>query len=481
MAQKAGKSGGSFFPNLVASLIGGIIAIGGLIGLQKAEIVPSFGDSGVAALTSRVASLEDAPAVEAVSQNEFVSLSERLDEMEQGIENNDKPAIPEEVLARLTALEARLADVETGASGDTNANATAANGEAPLPSGITERLAAIEARLSAGENAGVDGQIAALSERVTKLDEGVAAVQSALSTEDSNNQTVTDANSAAGDNASAGLSAQLAALQEKVAALEIPTAGEGGNAAFLTAAKQSIFATIDPKFNVLQTQLDETSTSLGAVQEKIASVEKGQSEIGSKISALTEKLDTVEGTLDTQNAATTGVQVATKSLALENLKDVAKNGGPFEAALTSLERVGIEPKAIEALQPFSATGLKDTATLKSELNNLITLAAAKVGPSGEAPKELSAFEKLAKNAKSLIKIRSIDEGADAGPFGQLHAQFDEGNMDGFLETWGTLSDDQKKVFNQWLVEWKGNLALSSLIQKIEQDVAGKPADETSSQ
>ena len=166
---------------------------------------------------------------------------------------------------------------------------------------------------------------------------------------------------------------------------------------------------------------------------------------------------------------------------MENLKEVAQNGGPFESALTSLERVGVEPEAIATLQPFSATGLKDTATLKSELNNLITLAAAKAGPSGEAPKELSAFEKLTKNAKSLIKIRSVDSNEDAGPFGQLHAQFDEGNMDGFLETWGTLSDDQKRVFNQWLVEWKGNLALSSLIQKIEQDVAGKSANETSSQ
>ncbi|MEP1444329.1 MAG: hypothetical protein ABJK39_15080 [Hyphomicrobiales bacterium] len=480
-AKKAEKSGGSFFPNLVASLIGGIIAIGGLIGLQKAEIIPSFGDSGVASLTSRVTSLEEVPAVDPVSQNEFVSLSERLDEMEQGIENNDKPIVPEEVLARLTALEARLADAETSTNGDASANTSAATGEATLPSGIAERLAAIEARLSANESAGVDGQIAALNEKVAKLDEGVATVQSALSTEGSNDQTAADGNSAVGANASADLSAKLAALQEKVAALEIPAVDAAGNAAFLTAARKSVFATIDPKFISLQSQLDETSLLLGAVQDKITTVESGQSDIGSKISALSEKLGSVEGTLDTQNATTASVQVATKSLALENLKEVAQNGGPFESALTSLERVGVEPEAIATLQPFSATGLKDTATLKNELNNLVTLAAAKAGPSGEAPKELSAFEKLTNNAKNLIKIRSVDSNEDAGPFGQLHAQFDEGNMDGFLETWGTLSDDQKRVFNQWLVEWKGNLALSSLIQKIEQDVAGKPANETSSQ
>ena len=479
-AQKAEKSGGSFFPNLVASIIGGIVAIGALIGLQKAEVIPSFGDGGVAALTSRVANLEDAPAVNAVSLDEFVSLSERLDEMEQGIENNDKISIPEEVLVRLTALEARLADAEEGA-------APAITGDASLPSGIAERFAAIEARLSAREGAGVDGQIAALNEKLTKLDEEFTAVQSALKVADSRNQSATDESagsdgttSGSGDEISVGLQSQLAALQEKVAALAIPVAGQGGNDAIVSAARKSVFATIDPKLNSLQGQLDEASLLLGAVQDKIASVDSAQGDIGGKLAALTEKLGSVEGALDTQNETTASVQLATKGLALENLKKVAQNGGAFGSALTSLERAGIEPEAIEALQPFSATGLKDTASLKNELNNLISLAAAKNGVTGETPKELSAFEKLARNAKSFIKIRSLGD-EDTSPFNQLQTHFDKSNMDGFLKTWGTLSEDQRQVFDQWLVEWKGNLALSSLIQKIEQDVAGNPADETSSQ
>ena len=478
--QKAGKSGSSFFPNLVASIIGGVIAVGGLIGLQKADIIPSFGGGDVAALTSRVASLEEAPAVDAVSLNEFSSLSERLDEMEQGIENNDKSTIPDEVLARLTALEARLAGAEEGA-------APAIAGDASLPSGIAERIAAIEARLSAREGNGVDGQIAALDEKLAKLDEGFAAVQSALTVEDSNNQPTvdvsagsSDANNATNDAQSADLRSQLAALQEKVATLEIPLSGQGGSDALVSAARQSVFSTIDPKFDALQTQLDETSSLLTAVQDKLASVDSAQSDVGGKLSALSEKLGTVEGALDTQNETTASVQLATKSLALENLKKVARSGGAFGAALTSLERAGIEPDAIAALQPFSVSGLKDTASLKNELSNLISLAAAKNSPTGEAPKELSAFEKLVRNAKGFVKIRSLSDDS-SGPFSQLQAQFDAGNLDGFLKTIETLSDDQKQVFNQWLVEWKGNLALSSLIQQIEQDVAVDPADETSSQ
>ena len=202
--------------------------------------------------------------------------------------------------------------------------------------------------------------------------------------------------------------------------------------------------------------------------------------MGGKLAALSEKLGSVEGALDTQNETTASVQLATKGLALENLKEIAQNGRAFGSTLASLKRAGIAPEAIATLQPFSVTGLKDTARLKSELSNLISLAAAKGNPTGEAPKELSAFEKLARNAKSLIEIRSLsDEGT--GPFNQLQAQFDAGNMDGFLETLETLSDDQRKVFTQWFEEWKGNLALSSLIQQIEQDVAADPADETSSQ
>ena len=465
-AQKTGKSGGSFFPNLVASIIGGIIAVGGLIGLQKAEIIPSFGDGGVAALTSRVTSLEEVPAVNAVSLDEFASLSERLDEMEQGIENIDKSTIPDEVLARLTALEARLSGAEEGV-------APAITGDASLSNGIAERLAAIEARLSARESNGVDGQIAALDEKLAKLDEGFAAVQSAITAEDSNNQPTVDVsagsndtNDASNEAASADLKSQLGALQEKVAGLEVPLSSQGDSEAIVSAARQAVFSAIDPKFNALQTQLDETSSLVGAVQDKIT--------------GLSQKLGTVEGALDTQNKTTASVQLATKSLALENLKKVSQNGGAFGAALTSLERAGIEPEAIAALQPFSVSGVKDTASLKNELDNLVSLAAAKNNPTGEAPKELSAFEKLVRNAKGFVKIRSLsDEGS--GPFNQLQAQFDDGNLDGFLEVLATLSDDQKQVFNQWLVEWKGNLALSSLIQQIEQDVAADSADETSSQ
>lgn len=475
---KTEKTKGSIFPNLVASIIGGVIAVGGFIGLQKSEVIPNFGDGGVAALTSRLTTLEDAPVVNPVSLDEFVSLSERLDEMEQGIENNDRNSIPEEVLARLTALEARLADAEGGI-------APTITGDGPLPGGLSERLAAIEARLSANENVGVDGQIAALDERLATLDEGFAAVQSALANEDgSNRPTVdvsadsSDVNNAENGGQSADLKSQLAALQETVAKLEIPA---GGNEAIVSAARESLSATIDPKFISLQSQLDETSSLLGAIQEKVASVDGVQIDIDGKLATLSEKLGLVEKALDTQHETTANVQLATKSLALENLKSIAQNGGAFSSALTSLERVGIEPEAVAALQPFSVTGLKDVATLESELNNLISLAAAKQSAIEEAPEELSAFEKLAKNAQSLIKIRSLKQGDDAGPFGQLPRYFKEGNMDGFLETLGTLSEEQRQVFDQWLGEWKGNLALSSLIQKMEQDVAGNPADEASSQ
>jgi len=106
-----------------------------------------------------------------------------------------------------------------------------------------------------------------LDEKLAKLDEGFAAVQSALTVEDSNNQPTvdvsagsSDANNATNDAQSADLRSQLAALQEKVATLEIPLSGQGGSDALVSAARQSVFSTIDPKFDALQTQLDETSS-----------------------------------------------------------------------------------------------------------------------------------------------------------------------------------------------------------------------------
>lgn len=479
------KSSGSFFPNLVASIIGGIIAVLGFIGLQFAEVIPSFGDSGVGAIAERVSVLEDAPSVDAVSQNEFVSLSERLDEMEEGLENTTKQSVPEDVSARLTALEARLASNEGAASNDAASNTatgeTTGDAQSDLSKGMSERLAAIEARLSARENAGIDTQITALDERLVALNTAFIALQSSEADRGSGDQSSATSGSDPETTPSATVQSQLTALQQQLAALQGPDENQARSDAVVNAAKTAITASIDPKFNAFQTQLDEAATLLATVQDKVARVDGAQSDIGKELTSLSDKITSLESALDTQNKTTVGVQTATKSLALDNLKQVAENGGPFEPALASLERVGVEPETIATLQPFSATGLKDTETLKSELSNLITLAAAKHGPAGEAPKELTALEKLARNAKSLIRIRSVDEAQDTGPFGQLQAAFDQSDMDAFLKVWSTLSDDQKRVFNQWLVEWKGNLALSSLIENIEKQVAGQSASPQQSQ
>lgn len=484
----APKSSGSFFPNLVASIIGGIIAVLGFIGLQLYEIVPNFGDNGVEAISERVSALEDAPSIDAVSQNEFVSLSERLDEIEEGLENAPKQAIPEDVSARLTALEARLASRDEAtsdrASNGSTDNGVTGSGDAALTTGMSERLAAIEARLSARENAGIDTQLATLDERLATLNTEFAALQSIAATQrtsDPSSVTPGSASQDTGNAPSADVQSQLTALQQQVAVLQNPEENRTRNDAVVTAAKTAISATLDPKFISIQTQLDEAATQLGAVQDKVALVDGAQGDLSKELTSLSDKIGSLESALDAQNKTTASVQTATKSLALDNLKQVAENGGPFESALASLQRVGVDPKTIATLQPFSVTGLKDTNTLKSELSNLITLAAAKKGPSGEAPKELTALEKLARNAKSLIKIRSVDGAQDTGPFGQLQAAFDQADMDSFLNVWGTLSDDQKTVFNQWLVEWKGNLALSSLIATIEKEVAGLPASKEQSQ
>lgn len=154
------KNSNGIFKTLISAIIGGVIAILGFILLQFAGLIPSMTATSDApalgALEQRLAIVENLPPPEGpkgIDPSQIEGLAKRIGSVETAL---DAPSVPEEVAARLTALESRLSQME--ASGVTNSKEVTAAIAGAVPAGLSDRLAAIETRLSAATANTGEGQ-----------------------------------------------------------------------------------------------------------------------------------------------------------------------------------------------------------------------------------------------------------------------------------------------------------------------------------
>lgn len=187
--QQAGQ--GSGFYGLFPAIIGGFVAIFGLLGLQFAGIVPPMGGGDepvLAELRERVLTLEKTPA----------------------------PEIPDP--AQIDALAMRVAAVEK-TSEEALAAAEAAGSVGSPSSAFEERLLALEgagaAPDAASGSSGDPAAIKALEQKIGSLEAGIAAVQETIGKEAAARQSVIQSVVEADEAAIAGIKAALAALAEK--------------------------------------------------------------------------------------------------------------------------------------------------------------------------------------------------------------------------------------------------------------------------
>ncbi|MEP3265346.1 MAG: hypothetical protein ABJM86_06905 [Hyphomicrobiales bacterium] len=174
------KNSNGIFKTLISAIIGGVIAILGFLLLQFAGLIPSMTATSDApaldVLEQRLAIVENLPAPEGIDPTQIEGLAKRIGSVETAL---DTPNIPEEVAARLTALETRLSQME--ASGPTNSKEVTAAIASAVPAGLSDRLAAIETRLSAAtENSG-EGQTT--SEETKGIITGLSAKLETLKSE----------------------------------------------------------------------------------------------------------------------------------------------------------------------------------------------------------------------------------------------------------------------------------------------------------
>lgn len=414
------KSGG-FFQAVMAAFIGGIIAVLGFIALQMAGVFSSMNAASdgpdTAALEQRIAVIENLPVPESVNPSDIVGLAQRIATIEAAVDAPaDSPVISEEVDARLTALEARLAQVETsrGAdSGSGNDSGPAAVLEGAPAAGLADRLTAIEARLSAAGAKANASDLDALKQQISELDLKIVELSKAVT------------------------QAETATLSDEASSLLMGLSAE--------------LDTLKSDFDMLKSN---------------------GTDFVSQLATLTSKVDATQKAIAEQSGSNSVLREVAQTVALDNLKQVALSGAPFSDAFAALQKSGLAAEKVELIAPYANKGLPDTETLKIKLDELIGTALARGQPEPatlEAPQ--SAFDKLLSNARSVIKIRKIDDTtAPANSlFNQMREAFASGNTVSFVEALNKLDDGQKELFLSWVSDWKAVMSLQTLHIKTEKD------------
>lgn len=452
--QASNQPRGGMVSTLFTAIIGGIIAISGLLGLQMADILPLAKDTTnsnlIATLESRIATLEKIPRV---NKTDLDILTTRLEQVNKVAEQALSPLVPEEITTRLTALEARLASGNPTKSENSQENSTL--------TGIDERLAAIEARLSAGEerqqdesSTRQDTKLLAnnqedLSERLTALKNQIEVVAGSINTNKNSESTQVQ---------TPDVAVKLEDLLETV--------------------KSNILPDLLSSLRTLETVQKQATDKLTVTDQKIAALSEQQSGIDTILTQITARIAKAQNSVESQSETTTNIRDATTTLALAALEQAVRTGGSFPAALSALESINPNNDDIETIKPFAKSGIRDHDSLGKDLEHLLSEAALKATASekGENDTELSALEKLVHNARSLIKVRRIGEDTDNTdtPLSAMKTAFAKNNPEAFISHWEGLNSSQKAVFNQWLVEWKGNLSLLALIDKLKNPDTGAP-------
>ena len=263
-----------------------------------------------------------------------------------------------------------------------------------------------------------------------------------------------------------GISDRLAAIEEQL------------NGSSQQAASQE-----DARLEADQDRLlQELSAELAGLKSDFQTLKENRNTLVSKLTTLTTKIDSAEKTLTEQSDSSDTLRTVAQRVALDNFKRIAQSGAPFAPALQALKSTGLSNQNISLIEAYADKGLPDARALKTKLDELIGTALARSNSDTKAPEApQSAFDKLLKNARSVIKIRKIGDtaGAGQGPFNEMQSAFREENLSAFKQATNKLETKQIGLFSNWIADWEALLAVKKLELKSSARAKNAPPNDAS--
>jgi hypothetical protein len=261
------------------------------------------------------------------------------------------------------------------------------------------------------------------------------------------------------------------ALASRIAELAAQNKALGDNVAALTRRLDEIAA-------ASQSAGKQADTALNA-----AAAAKSAGEAASKdqvhhedVDALANRIMALESSVKGLAAATAPLasagandRTARLTIATEALRAAVERGAPYQAELNAVRALGVDQKAVAALEPFAASGVPSTASLARELESLVpALQDASEPRSGDT----SFLERLKGNAQKLVRITPLNAPPGNDPQAVLdRIRLDAAHADigAALADINALPDAAKSLAADWSKKVAAREATLAASRKIAAD------------
>jgi hypothetical protein len=466
-ARPAARGYGGFFTHIAAGLVGGIIA------LLAADIFA--GQLGF--------ETGDQP-------DKTTALEKRLAALEA---NRNPRTIPPDLAQRLSASDAKLAQLEQLAANVEGVSKKQAN--------FDKNLNELNAKISA---APADSPSA---ERVAKLEEQLQLMQTAAKNDPQSGR-LPQLAAITGKLADleATLSTQLDAVRQNVAQqidTRLATATEAGQAARSgtqridreVATLKAETAEMSSGLTSLKTDSDRASAALKTTQEdlkrlksdvdtRLAAVARPE-DVSSAVNPLNDKLaalqQDVQGVIKSEGDRRTTAERIVLSLELANLKRAIERGGPYAPELAQTRKVAGSVVDLGPLERYALDGVPTSI----ELQQAFKPVAFKIIDADQQPQQASIVDRLLSGAKSVVRVRKTAHNAEdksvEATVARMEDALKEDRFSDVLTQAKALPAPAREAAQDFIAKVEAreavDRALASVETQLKSSLAAAPADD----
>lgn len=454
-ARHAAESGGlrGAATHLVAGLAGGVLAL-----LGADAMLPTNGAGGQApsvqsqAVEARLKSLETAAATRAAAP-----------ELVQRLAIAEKQLADFERVARSIEAQQVLQAGETKSLGEKLVVSPAGGADAEKLARLEETLSTLAAAALNDPARGRIPQLAAITGKLADLESGIATqitqLRKAVTAEvDSRLSQSTDAAQAA--------RAGTQRLDRELASVK-------NDAAQISQRVDGLKAQGD-RLETLMQGLREATTALKAeIGREMANVARA-ADVSTAISPLTSKLSAleqnVEGVVRNEDERRQNVERIVTALELGNLKRTIERGVGFGPELAEVRRVAGPKIDLSVLERYRERGVPSLGEMEREFKAI----AFAIIDADRQPADAHWTEKLIASAKSVVRIRKVDQDADdktvEGTVARMEQSLKAGRLADVVAEAAKLSPQARAPAKAWLDKLESRVAVERAISAVEQDL-----------
>jgi len=273
----------------------------------------------------------------------------------------------------------------------------------------------------------------------------------------------------------------VAELDKRVAALEAANAENGPNAAAAAQAAQAD-QRLAAQVKDLQADVDAARGEIPGLAARVAKLETEAPKTNdADLSALAARLDKVEAALAAPKSES---RVAPeKPAAADNaapiaiiagaIADKVAAGAPLGAEVAALQRLGVDPAQLSALQAV-ADGAPTGSALAASFNAVAPRVLAAASPSEKG----GIVDRLLAHIRGLVQVRDLGETAGDSPeaiVSRVEAECRRGDIASALAAFDKLPAAARQAAGDWPVKARARQAADAALQSIRAAAIGRLA------